>query len=432
MSIQALFTPKLSKKVKQKYLYTELKKRKLEFEKEGLSGIEYKNKVLGAKTELEREIKNGIIRKYIKPTTEHKRIFHKHILDHNLHNLFTTAINVPHQLPPAIRSHVDFTSYISKQNLFSTIFPAFERFDQGGRQPCVFTKENVGWTTKDDKGYYHYCSKSERTGVIYGFSLLDIVEIVFEEPLMGTSLAYINARRRIANVLNIQYNELDFQLQQEDKYSNNLTLIKDIDTIKQNFPNLHSLIKSQLYVLKKLHTFAMSNIMEQRHAVNKEAVFFVSTRTLMKDLKENYNIEKSHTTIASAINLFATLRLLHKIPSEKLQSKEFLYNIAIEIRKDNIEYNLINFMTIPFYDFDRLTKAENIAKRLLRNNIKTAKQITRASLLKVFGEKKANKVFGVKIVNIRNMSPEELYELSIRVLQDVPIDAINRMVDEMI
>jgi hypothetical protein len=432
MSIQALFTPRLTKKSKQKYLYKELNKRKLEFEKEGLSGIEYKNKVLGAKTKLEGEIKNDIIRMYSKPTTEHKRIFHKHILDHNLHNLFTTPENVPHQLPTTIRSHVDFTSYVSKQNLFSTIFPTFERFDQGGRQACIFTNDNVGWTTKDDKGYYHYCSKSEKTGRIFGFSLLDIVEIVFEEPLLGSSLAYINARRRIADVLNIQYIELDFQLQQEDKYSNNLSLIKDIDTIKQNLPNLYSLINSQLYVLKKLHTFAMANIMEQRHAIKKEAVFFVSTRTLMKDFKENYNIEKSHTTIASAINLFATLRLLHKIPSEKLQSKEFLYNIALEIRKDNIEYNLINFMTVPFYDFDRLAKAENIAKRLLRNNIKTAKQITRVSLLKVFGEKKANEVFGVKIVNIRNMSAEELYELSLREQQDFPIDAINHMMDEMI
>jgi hypothetical protein len=58
MNIKALFTPKLSKKTKDKYLYSELDKRKLEFEKEGLSGVEYKNKVLGAKTELEREIKN--------------------------------------------------------------------------------------------------------------------------------------------------------------------------------------------------------------------------------------------------------------------------------------------------------------------------------------------------------------------------------------
>jgi hypothetical protein len=432
MTIHSLFTPQFSKNAKDKYLYSELDKRKLEFEKEGLSGIEYKNKVLGAKKELEREINNGIIRKYVKPTTEHKRLFHKHILDQNLLHLFKTSENVQHQLPSFIRSHSDFTNYISKQNLFSSVFPKFKRYDQGGRQPCIFTTENVGWISKDEKGYFRYCSKSEKSGRIFGFSLLDIIEIVFEEPLMGSSLAYQNARRRIAEVLNCKYNELDFQLQQEKKYMNNLSLINDLKAIKQTFPNLHSLIKSQLYVLNKLHTFAMANIMEKRHAIRKDAVFFISTRQLSKDLEEKHDIKKHHSTIATAINLFATLQLLHKIPSEKLKRKEFLYSIALEIRKNKIEHNLINFMTIPFYDYELFSKAEKIAKRLRKNNITTAKQISMDNLLKVIGEKKAREVINVREVSFRKMTSEALSEMAEKELQDFPIDEINRLMDELI
>lgn len=425
MNIETIFmTRPLTEKKKKQYMYKELDKRTKDLKEKGYSGIEYKNMVYKAKKNLEKEIRNGIIRKYVKATTFHKEVINHHLITNNLLIHFQPSKIVAYQLPQTISSHYDFTIYISKNNLFSTIFPLFKRFDDGGRQSCIFTENNIGWISQDKQGYFRYCSKNEKTGKVIGFSLLDIVEIVFGKDFEDRLKAYQNARRRIAEILNVRYDEFDFELQQEYKYKNNLQMFNDIDWIKKNFPNLYRLIRSQLYILKWLHTFGMTNILEKRHAIGSDSVIFVSCRQIANDLKQKHNISKSHTTISSAINLFATLNLLHKIPSDQLKSKEFFYNLALDIRKFNIEYNFINFMTIPLYDISLFSSAEKIAKCLIENGITTAKQISRKNLIGTFDTDKANKVFGVKTVDILKVSANELEAFAKEALGDIPYELL--------
>lgn len=421
MSIQSLFEPsQFTEKEKNNYLYKELEKRKEKLIKRGYSGIEYKNKVFHTKLQIEREIKNDIMSEYVKPTIRHKQILHLHLLDHNLLHLFKTTENLQYKLPTSIKSHIDFTNHISKRNLLSTVFPKFKRFDTGGRQHCIFTPQNVGWIAKDDQGYYRYFSKSEKTGVVLGFSLLDLMEIAFEDGFKDDKQTYIKARTRLATVLNCNYREFDFENQQKAKYRNNLSIISNLDKIKETFPNLYSLIKSQLYVLTRLHTFATANIMERKHAIKKEAVFFISLTDLKDYFEESLNIKRDRSTIASAINLFTSLKLLNKIPSATIKEDETLYRIALNIRSDKIERRLINFMTIPSYNEELLAKAERIAKRLRKNKITTAKDITRNSLIRVFGIKRADEIIEPR--GLMSMPTDELYQLALQnEKQNLPI-----------
>ncbi|MFE8698269.1 hypothetical protein ACFYKT_18255 [Cytobacillus sp. FJAT-53684] len=169
-----------------------MEKRKGKFIEAGYEGAEYKNKV-----------------------------FHAHILEQNLLPLFRTPDNIHYQLPQSIKTDIQFTNQISKQNLFSTIFPEFNRFDEGNWQPCILTKNNVGWITKDKDGYYRYRSKSSITGVIYGFSLLDLIEISHIGEYIGTKLTYQTDRKWLATILNLSYRDFNFVKQQKVKYQRN-------------------------------------------------------------------------------------------------------------------------------------------------------------------------------------------------------------------
>lgn len=431
MSIHSLFAPIMTEKKKDNYHYKELEKKKEELKKEGYTGIEYKNKVFEAKLLLEREIKNGIFRKYYKPNGTHKRVFHAHILENNLLPQFITLENHQYQLPPSIRTDSQFTTHISKQNLFSIVFPEFKRFDEGNWQPCIFTKNNVGWITRDKDGYYRYCSKSLQTGVIYGFSLLDLIEIAYMGEFVGTDMAYQIARNRLATILNVSYRDFDFVKQQKAKYQSNLAFIENTLEWNPLYPNLFAIVKSQLYVLIELHEFATKHIMERRHAIQKEAVFFVSTRQLCKEYKQKYNIEKKdHSTFATAISLLAVLGLLHKVPSETITHKEDLLQIAYSIQGNRKHYHLINFMAIPQYDEEILRKAEKIAKRLRKYKITTAKKITSENLKKALGEKKANEIINVREVSLMSMHPDNLKEMAEEEFAEYPFEAIEKSMEK--
>lgn len=426
MKLQELFIPRLSKKNQKAYKSKELDKRIRELTEAGYVGLEYKNKVYQAKKELEREIKNGIIRKYYKPTGTHKQIFQTHILKHNLLPLFRTSDNIHYLLSKTIKTDNQFTVHISKQDLFSKVFPEFKRFDVGDWQTCIFTKDNVGWITRDNDGYYRYCTKSVKTGVIFGFSLFDLIEITYSGEFVGTGMAYQMARKWLAKILNVSYRDLDYVNYQKKKYQSNQTIIDEASEWESLYPNLYSLIKSQLYILEELHHFASQHITERRHAIKNEAVFFISVRHIAKLVNERLEIKKHPTTFSAAINLFAVLHLLQKVPSETLNYKGELLQIAHSIQGNNNHFHLITFMTIPSYDEELLIKAEKMAKRLRKHKITTAKQITFNSLAMAIGDKKANAIINVREVSLAKIHADKLAKLAEEALRDFPYEAFEK------
>lgn len=431
MTLDELFKPKLSKVKQKAYKSNELERRKNKLIEEGYEGVEYKNKVFQEKKKLDREIKNGIFRKYYKPNGTHKQVFHAHISKHNLLPLFTPSDEIHYSLPQSVKTDIQFTHHISRQNLFSTVFPSFKRFDEGSFQPCIFSKDHVGWIAQDQDGSYRYCSKNLQTGVIFGFSLLDLIEISHIEEHVGTKMAYQMARTWLSTLLHVSYRDFNYVKQQKIKYKGNLATIDQAMEWKEPYPNLYAISNSQLYVLIELHEYASRHIMKRQHSIQKEAVFFVSARKLCKNYKEKYNVDKKdYSTFAAAINLFSTLGLLRKIPYDILKSKSDLLQIAMEIQGSNTHHHLINFMTIPHYNEDILNRAEKTAKQLRKFNITTAKDVTNKSLKEALGEKKANEIIKVREVSLQNMHADELQELAEKELGEFPWEAIEESMEK--
>lgn len=424
MNLQELFIPKLSKLKTKAYRSKRLDKIRQALKDEGFKGVEYKNKIYRAKEDIKREIANGIVRKYYKPNTKHKLVFQNHIKENNLLPLFHTSDNAHFQVPPSIQTDIQFTNYISKQNLFSTVFPEFKCFDRGKWEPCIFLKTNVGWITQDTQGYYRYCSKNVHTGVIFGFSLLDLLEIIYAGEFIGTPIGYQMARNRLATILNVSYQDYEFFAQQKVKYQNNLKIIQSASEWKYLYPHLYAMTRKQFYILDELQQFASHHITERKHAIQDNAVFFVSVRQIAKKIEENRAKSRNASTFAVAINLFATLGLLYKVPPEILKYKEDLLQIATNIQGNNAHYHLINFLTIPVYNEELLTKAEKKAKRLRKYKVTTAKKITWANLNRVFGEKTANSIVNVRKVSIMNMHPNTLQKMAEERLEEFPWEVL--------
>ena len=75
-------------------------------------------------------------------------------------------------------------------------------------------------------------------------------------------------------------------------------------------------------------------------------------------------------------------------------------------------------MTIPSYNEELLAKAERIAKRLRKNKITTAKDITRNSLIGVFGIKRADEIIEPR--GLMSMPADELYQLALQQEEQSP------------
>lgn len=288
--------------------------------------------------------------------------------------------------------------------MFSTIFPQLRVIEEKKNNKCVFYPKNKAWIAKGQDGVYRYFTRREG-GRHASFSLFDMME-VNQGKGTGTVAGINNARKEVARVLNAQYYGLKFEKETQDKYINNIEMIENEADLKRDYPSLYKMVGKQLYILEKLHTIALTSVIDKKTAIKKEAVFFASTRSL----QEFFNT-KSHTTFAKAINLFTTLNLLNKHDSTEIDKDSDLYATALQIRSHNEHFNLINFLSLPFYNDKLLARAERIAKKLVKGKITNMDKITEKTLEAVLGKKEAEKVYG-KETNINKMTEDELYELA--------------------
>lgn len=399
-----LFKPELTEKLKQKYFYERLNKKKNELKKEGLEGQVYGKELHNFTEMLKKEIANGIIIQKMELTPARKRSMREYLAKTG--KTLTTAKNTHYELPNHIRTHTDFVHHVvRKEGMFSRIFPTLKKFEGVGRNKCILYPKNTAWISKGEDGIYRYFTKREGGRYAF-FSILDMMEINYGKGVgLISGLNY--ARREIARVLNASYYGLEFELETQAKYVSNIERIELEGDLKRDYPSLYKLVGKQLYILLKLHTIALASVIDKKTAIKKQAVFFASTRLLQEQFEA-----KSHTTFSKAINLFATLNLIDKHDPKGINTESKLYETALQIRSENEYFNLINFLSIPLYDDSLLAKAEKTAKRLIKNKITNMDLITRKSLTTAINEKKANEVYGQAEFNIDKLSTDELYKLA--------------------
>lgn len=250
---------------------------------------------------------------------------------------------------------------------------------------CLFIKGNDAWYSMDLKtGYYRYFTRDSETGVTYGLNFFDVMEIAY-------GYDFLHARKHITRSLKILYKEGEWEMMQELKYLQAMTIVEKAETtIKKDFPELYKYIKRFLPVMQKLLNIGITSIRGKDWSVDDESVFY-SSSSFIADYQADAFKDMDRTTVNRAVNIFSTLGLLKKEKEEDVPHQ--LLQRAKMRSGEYANFNTINFYTIPMFDHLLLKQAnERVIK--LREHKVASKEVSRKKVVEVFGEEYAQKVYG--------------------------------------
>lgn len=278
---------------------------------------------------------------------------------------------------------------------FRFYFSGFQNWKIGESYECIFVKGNKAWIKPEPsgEGRFRYYSKNYEDETVFGLNIFDLIQI-----RDGLSSFY-DVAVTIAHDLNISVPEWDWKFKQEEKYEYNLREIKKfcIDSYQLLYPNLYKLVRRYTDILEYLVQWGSSHILDRQHTVNGDSIFFVSTTHMEQVLNRDQSV------CSRAINLFAILGLIVKVPPNKVPKD--LMGKAIEMRGSASTRRLINFYSIPKFD---KSSAEICAEGLIKRGIRNIFQISRPKLQDLYGEEFANEIY------VNPTAKEQMFEQALK------------------
>jgi|YelNatPoosite2B6_1021285.scaffolds.fasta_scaffold00021_111 hypothetical protein len=245
---------------------------------------------------------------------------------------------------------------------------------------CGIIYNNTASIDVDKNGICRYFTWNPEHDKGYVFSYIDIVEIM-------NNLSYGKALNEILKQLKINVREGGWVNMQKEKYTNNITLIENADKeLSKRYPNLFRYIKRNMIVLEKLNCMGLANVNIEENSFNGESIFFAS----MQHISDSLSIEDSKvdkTRVNRAINVFAILGLITKVP------KSFIPSKFKKFKKINEGDHDITFFAIKEMDFGVLAEAELRAEQLKKAGV-SATHITIEKIRQALGDMIADEVYG--------------------------------------
>ncbi|MDM5293863.1 hypothetical protein QUF81_11810 [Peribacillus simplex] len=170
----------------------------------------------------------------------------------------------------------------------------------------------------------------------------------------------------------------------------NLDQLNNEEQLEKKYPFLHKLIKRRLHFLTTLNEYSKEKIVSRLARKEGNYYFFASSRYLASNYFSSYN------TWNRNISIFCTLGLVHKVqPNNRMTERRATRETKALAKKMSIDFKKlspINFYTIPIYNDELLTEANQRAKVLSDNNFR-ANGFSKFFLIKVFGQEFADSVF---------------------------------------
>lgn len=156
------------------------------------------------------------------------------------------------------------------------------------------------------------------------------------------------------------------------------------DEIETYYNDLYKVIYRYYEQLIHIHDYGINNAKHGLLDENEDLMFFASKNYFSKVMNKTPNKTNQ------LINLFVFFNLMRKIPEGEI-SNDFLKKAkAISASKHFKE--TANYYSIPLYDEDLLTKANERAKTY-KNNCGSIDAISREWIIRTFGEELAKEVF---------------------------------------
>jgi hypothetical protein len=228
------------------------------------------------------------------------------------------------------------------------------------------------YTTKDGTQVYK-CFGCDKT--------LTIVSLV--ETLARTS------RRKaidfIKKVYDIKLVESEWTKEQREILSENMWYL-DSEEFEIQFPNLSRLIRTRKHHIQKMMMY-FSSLIDETIQLNDRPLFFLSYDKLLDVCGIRNN---NRTSLSKSLILFNLLNMMDKIDPDELPVEQLKKAKSISAKYGLKK--LTNFYQFNEYGYLIFEKSEEIAKKLIENNM-SIKGISREYILRTFGIELADKVF---------------------------------------
>lgn len=391
-SLDHIFQPKVTKKHLKKRAKKRIgddKQRLIGF---GITGVTFEERMKVNRLIEMRKAGSGFLTGWKKLRKGQKDDMRNYLLFHNrLEEITVQQMSYP--LPRSVKTHQDFTKHILRKNLFANIFVDLQKYGGKSSFPCSLFPENWASISKADDGIYRYFT-NRPGGISVSLNIFDLVEIICSQE--GES--FTNVRRRLIQILSCSYPENKWEMKQMDKAKININIISNAESSWTNqYPSLFKLTKSYLDILLAMNFHSGKHINSKQHSYKKKNLFFLSSRFLADIL------DRDPSNVRRAINLYACLGLIEKVPPNvEGFPLEFLQS-AIRIRGNNKDYKLVTFFTIPLYTQKLLRSAETKAKKLLENKITNITKVNEEQMEKVFGKEFTRTVYYVKEMDLQQL-----------------------------
>ncbi|MDD4804564.1 MAG: CHC2 zinc finger domain-containing protein [Candidatus Pacebacteria bacterium] len=282
----------------------------------------------------------------------------------------------PHPLNVKIDNFPDLLDLLKRQNIFlgsdkpnhplRRTFRCVFHYDERPSANVFISKRN---------GYYYY----KCFGCNCFYDIISICKKVKKKSFLETITF-------LCEFFGIEFEYQNWVIKQWGKYYQNANLLDGFveQGYHKTYPHLYKLLKPRLKYLALLNHYGLAKISSDRYMYENHNLFFFSFRYFSCKYRLGYQ------TLINAVNLFAVLGLIKKIPFGQLPPK--VKEKAVREYKQNDKHNSINFYIIPNL-YDKLPTADKIAKVLLENKFTISKCMNKIFLINIFGQKFANRIY---------------------------------------
>lgn len=400
-SLDHIFKPKAMKKQLREMVNSRIKEEKNRLKTLGISGeeLEYRLKVFRL-TEM-KKTENGTLTGWQKLRKSQKNSMSNYLLFQNkLEGIAIQQMN--YSLPRNVKTHEDFTRYILRQNLFTEIFVDLQKYVGKSSFPCFLFPGNWASISKGENGIYHYFTNRPE-GISLSLNIFDLIEIICSSE----EETFANHRRRLIDFIGCTYPEQRWEMKQFNKIQLNNNSISNAnkDWHKQ-YPSLFKLTGNYLDILLALNSHNERYINSKHYSYEKESLFFLSSRYLADIL------DRDPSNVRRAINLFACLGLIVKVPPDVEKFPQKFLQSAVKISGNIPKYKLVTFYIIPQITQRLLRNAEIKAKKLLDNKITNITKLNEKKMAIVFGEDYARGIYYSKEIDIQQLVKKSEVDLS--------------------
>ena len=308
-----------------------------------------------------------------------------------------------------VDNFIDLLELIKKQNILlaSNINPAH----LGKTFKCCFHKdENPSANVFISRnGHYLYkCFGCDRT--------YDIIAIYKEL----TNKNFVECLQDLADFFGIKYEQSEWAKEQINKYHQNLVTLINFEKYdyKEMYPNFYKLFNSRSHYLYYLNSFGLGYVRSEKESYEGENIFYISFDHFTKVFAKNRVTRKSAERY---INLFCTLGLIKKVPLKKVPKKmaaealEQAKKITESINRRNGRTIIREAKPSNFYIIynihDRLSLAEERAKKLLENGFLISKTMNKEFLIIALGQTVADEVYpDDRVISRKSLSLANRFE----------------------